>query len=344
MLTPYTVNPWRFLLQTYLRNALCPAPTSAGVHLRDREKEGNWRCFNLEEALNPSKDNIDDTPDIFITEDDKPHMSIPCYGVNTVNPGQVDFLSRVNDHNQFMLLIMKFILGPIMECCRMINNIPRNAPMAHSLQFIATRGPDDPLLVDYDVLRIPSTSSGSGPLNIICVPPWKLDYEDFRAFTLPSVVPEHQQKMNPLYRPTSAEATANANDLWRIVSSACSSVPSGPCFVVTNYMFWCFGRFEGHLFGTGNENAGKGKGKAKAVDLDMRGWTTAVVSPPIELEMSVPNAVRLPMLTSPMGLGCTVPECLLFWIQMARGVAPWMEYVDRSSSEAENGMDDDSSH
>lgn len=33
-------GPWRFLIQTYLRNALCPVPSSRGVHLRDRLKEG----------------------------------------------------------------------------------------------------------------------------------------------------------------------------------------------------------------------------------------------------------------------------------------------------------------
>lgn len=81
-------------------------------------------------------------------------MDIPCYGVTSLNPSQVDFLSRVNTQDEFMLLIMKFMLGPVTHCCRILNNIPRNAPMARSLEFIASRGPNDAPVVDFDILRI----------------------------------------------------------------------------------------------------------------------------------------------------------------------------------------------
>lgn len=81
-------------------------------------------------------------------------MDIPCYGVTSLNPSQVDFLSRVNTQDDFMLLIMKFMLGPVTHCCRILNNIPRNVPMAQSLEFIALRGPNDAPVVDFDILKI----------------------------------------------------------------------------------------------------------------------------------------------------------------------------------------------
>ncbi|KAF9075387.1 hypothetical protein BDP27DRAFT_1415185 [Rhodocollybia butyracea] len=335
--------PWRFLLQTYLRNALCPAPTSGGVPLRERPKERPWN-FSISAEASGANDSValtkstsptvveldiwdfrtmvrkyvDGAPDCFITENDKPFMDMPCYDVNSLTEGHVNFLSRVNTQDEFMLLIMKFILGPVTECCRILNNISRNVPLAKSLEFIALRGPHSASVVDWDVLRIPATVHGEGALSIICVPPWKLDFEDLRAFSMPTKIPENYS--HPRFMETSAEAISNANNLWQVVLDACA--PAGPCFVVTNYVFWCFGKFRTPQ---GSSESVKGKGKAKDVD---EGWTTVTVSTPIELEMSVPNSVRLPMMTEPMGLGCTVPECLTFWIQMTRGAAAWLPQVD----------------
>lgn len=83
-------------------------------------------------------------------------MNIPCYGVNSLNMGQVNFLSRVDGQDEFLLLIMTFVLGPVTHCCRILNNIPRYVPMAQSLEFIASRGPDQKAAVEWDVLRIVS--------------------------------------------------------------------------------------------------------------------------------------------------------------------------------------------
>ncbi|KIK52852.1 hypothetical protein GYMLUDRAFT_100573 [Collybiopsis luxurians FD-317 M1] len=356
----YSTNPWRFLLQTYLRNALCPAPTSMGVPLRERPQDRNWKCVDYREAMLQSEAGsmieptlvdvreldiwdfrtavrkyIDETPDIFITEVVKPLMTIPCYDVTVATPEQIDFLSRVNDQNDFLLLIMTFILGPVTESCRMINNIPRGAPMAYTLQFIATRSPQEYPILDYDVLRIPTASHGlKGYLNIICIPPWKIGHEDLRAFAMPSKIPKKFRKFDR-YQDVSEASMAKADDLWRVVSNVCE----GPCFIVTNYLFWCFGRLESEVKMTNYDNYGKGKDKA--VDDYAEGRATAVVSQPIELEMSVPNGIRLPMMTRPMGLGCTVPECLLFWIQMVRGAAPWLRSEPLPSDESDDMDDDD---
>ncbi|KAJ3999502.1 hypothetical protein F5050DRAFT_929024 [Lentinula boryana] len=324
-------EPWRFLLQTYLRNALCPAPSSVGFHLRERPKEHPLSVLKLGDNCLSSvlkgidvleldiwdfrtmiRRYIDDAPDCFITETDKSVMKIPCYGVNSLDNGQINFLSRVNDQDAFLLLIMTFILGPVTHCCRILNNVPRQVPMAHSYEFIVLRGPNSKSEVDWDVLRIPATSFGQGSLSIICVAPWKVDLEDLRAFTMPSNIPRDSAH-HPRFKDTSDAARIMGQLLWHVVYEACA--PAGPCFVVTNYAFWCFGKFR-----TGQPKNNKGKGK----EGEDKGWATATVSPPIELEMSLPNSVRLPMRTEPMGLGCTVAECLTFWIQMTRGAASWL--------------------
>ncbi|KAH7878787.1 uncharacterized protein C8R40DRAFT_1086927 [Lentinula edodes] len=324
-------EPWRFLIQTYLRNALCPVPSSRGVHLRDRLKEGFLVSHNGDRRFDCMQKGvkvleldiwdfrtmvrryIDDAPDCFITESDKPDMNIPCYGVNSLNMGQVNFLSRVDGQDEFLLLIMTFVLGPVTHCCRILNNIPRYVPMAQSLEFIASRGPDQKAAVEWDVLRIPATTYGEGSLSIICVPPWKLDLKDLRAFTMPENIPQNVAR-HPRFQEISEAARNTAHDLWQVVLESCA--PAGPCFVVTNYAFWCFGRFEA---------AKPRNSKGKEREGNDEGWATATVSPPIELEMSIPNSVRLPMKTEPMGLGCTVTECLTFWIQMTRGAASWMQ-------------------
>ncbi|KAJ3833962.1 hypothetical protein F5878DRAFT_631669 [Lentinula raphanica] len=324
-------EPWRFLLQTYLRNALCPAPSSLGGHLRDRPKDDSLSvskigryCMNsalkgvevleldIWDFRTMVRRYIDDAPDCFITETDKPVMSIPCYGVNNLDNGQINFLSRVDDQDAFLLLVMTFILGPVTHCCRILNNVPRLVPMAQSYEFIALRGPNQRPELDWDVLRIPATTFGEGSLSIICVPPWKVDEEDLRAFTMPSTIPENLAH-HPRFKDTSDAAKIMGQFLWHVAHEACAQ--AGPCFVVTNYMFWCFGKFQ-------SVTAPNDKGKGKEVEGRS---TAAIVSPPIELETSIPNSVRLPMRTEPMGLGCTVSECLTFWVQMTRGAASWVQ-------------------
>ncbi|KAJ4470253.1 hypothetical protein J3R30DRAFT_3540169 [Lentinula aciculospora] len=363
--SPYT-EPQGFLLQTYLRNALCPAPSSSSsfgggdrvngggvqgnggahgggggggtVQLRDRVKEGSfyggcdgarWKDWKGVKVLELDiwdfrtmvRQYIDSSPDIFLTTSSHPFLHhLPCYGLSSLSPSQTSFLHRINSQDDFILLIITFVLSPITHCCRIMHNIPVHVPMAKGFEFIATRGPNQKPDGDWDVLRIPATMYGEGSLSIICIPPWKVDLDDLRAFTMPDIIPPPLCN-HPRFAPTSTSAQHTAYELWNTVLEVCK--PAGPCFVVTNYLFWCFGRFEA-LESNANEENRKGKGKGKERERhSVR--PSATVSPPIELETSIPNSIRLPMRTEPMGLGCTIPECLLFWIQMTRGVAGWME-------------------
>lgn len=67
-------EPWRYLLQTYLRNVLSPTCTSLGLPLSDRPKEGTWRtepeetasmCASVSEASESNALAIVSSPRVF---------------------------------------------------------------------------------------------------------------------------------------------------------------------------------------------------------------------------------------------------------------------------------------
>ncbi|KAK0450369.1 uncharacterized protein EV420DRAFT_1563159 [Desarmillaria tabescens] len=193
--------------------------------------------------------------------------------------GDLDFLRNINSEDDMDRLLMDYVLATTSEVVRLFSHLPPMCPQAESLKFQNISVRHTAHHCKWDIYSM------NDQFFIIFIPPWFMGKEDLETLARRGKVAGGA--LDAL-DPRAQLLDTISDKLWAVICDVC--VGHGTEFVVTNYLYWSFGRF----------NAEK-----------------TMLSLPIQAELDpLDGTVMGERLVNP-----SVIETLVYWIQVARGAA-----------------------
>ncbi|KAK0217045.1 hypothetical protein IW262DRAFT_1395220 [Armillaria fumosa] len=202
----------------------------------------------------------------------------------------LDFLRNINSEDDMDRLLMDYVLPTISEIVRLFSHLPPLCPQAESLKFQNISARHTTHHCKWDIYSM------NDQFFVIFIPPWFMGKEDLvKLADRGQVAPGALDALDPR-----AQVLDTISDkLWAVICDVC--VGRGTEFVVTNYLYWSFGRFN-------PEN-----------------YSEAMLSMPIQAELDpLDGTIMGERLVNP-----SVIETLVYWIQVARGAAVLVEPESR---------------
>ncbi|KAG7440551.1 uncharacterized protein BT62DRAFT_581217 [Guyanagaster necrorhizus] len=194
----------------------------------------------------------------------------------------LDFLHNINSEDDMDRLLTNYVLATTSEVVRLFSHLPPMCPQAESLKFQNISARHTVHHCKWDVYSM------NDQFFIVFVPPWFMGKEDLEALACRGQVAGGA--LDAL-DPRAQLLDTISDKLWALICDVCV----GRCaeFVVTNYLYWSFGRF------------------------DSKGYSEAMLSLPIQAELDPLDGTVM----EEHPVDPSVIEILVYWIQVARGAA-----------------------
>ncbi|KAF5351387.1 hypothetical protein D9758_008021 [Tetrapyrgos nigripes] len=225
---------------------------------------------------------------------------------NTPSSSSATNVNSVTDETpcSYDTLIQTHILGTISQIVKIIDSIGEGAPAGRGLVFQRFTRTLPNAETKCGVFVLPPTLYDQIPLAVIYTTPWNLNNGDFERVVYYDLNPNPIMKPETRSRENEKEKKDNERDniaraIWAIAHDTCYN--QGHFFILTNYTRWAFGRFS-------------------------EDWTSATISQSLEpklFHLSQPSSSvdsgELPGFDT-VSSGVSIPEALVFWVQLARGI------------------------
>ncbi|KAJ8079630.1 hypothetical protein PM082_011217 [Marasmius tenuissimus] len=229
---------------------------------------------------------IDSLPAFHIGTKEALRLGLPSVGFAELDEDDAERFSLINGIDQLLEVIHQDVIRTVCECVRVIDRMPPDAPLFQQMQFRRATHLCTAHNARWDILAMCPNLFEAIPVLVIVVPPWEVNGQALKKFTLGRDFPDNILDTLPI------NPRDNSDKLWAVLHDVCHE--HGKFFIVTNYTHWTFGRFSND-------------------------WKVATVSDPVEartveLEGGGVNTAH--------DCGANVVESLIYWIQLSRSSAP----------------------